>query len=164
MPLQHLDDCRDETELTVILATHLFSQLSISPSFTIDNRKHSQLKRCPCTSKKCPKTGRYGKINYGDTSIGKAKAFLYFFSPPPACQSRISIHPVSLSLRHTRAWDKEFSSRRGGVVMSYAPFYAPERMIGGILFLSCLPVSLFCLFVCLSVFVSTLTFAITFEP
>ena len=45
----------------------------------------------------------------------------------------------------------------------YQPiFMPPDRMIGGILFLSCLSVCLFvCLFVCL---LSTLTFAITFEP
>ena len=45
-------------------------------------------------------------------------------------------------------------------------FMPPDRMIGGILFLSALSVCLFvCLFVCLSVcLLSTLTFTITFEP
>ncbi|KAK3089818.1 hypothetical protein FSP39_006766 [Pinctada imbricata] len=74
-PLEDLNDCSDETELTVILATHLFSQLSISPSFTVNNRNHSQLKRCPCTSEKCPKTGWKGKIHYGDTSIGNSEVW-----------------------------------------------------------------------------------------
>ena len=41
-------------------------------------------------------------------------------------------------------------------------FMPPDRMIGGILFLSCLFVCLsVCLLVCL---LSTLTFAMTFEP
>ena len=45
-------------------------------------------------------------------------------------------------------------------------FMPLDRMIGGILFLSCLFVCLFvCLSVCLFVYLlSTLTFAITFEP
>ena len=49
---------------------------------------------------------------------------------------------------------------------AYGVFMPPHQMIGGILFLSCLSVSLFvCLFIYLSVcLLSTLTFAITFEP
>ena len=47
-------------------------------------------------------------------------------------------------------------------IQQYNVFMPPDRMIRGILFLSCLFVCLsVCLFVCL---LSTLTFAITFEP
>ena len=48
--------------------------------------------------------------------------------------------------------------------IGYQIFMPPDRMILGILFLSCLSACL-CLFVCLFVcLLSTLTFAITFEP
>lgn len=56
-------ECCDETELTILLAFHLFSQLSTSPHFTVDNRKANQPKECPCRK-------RHGRIMYGDTSIG----------------------------------------------------------------------------------------------
>ncbi|KAK3086215.1 hypothetical protein FSP39_015330 [Pinctada imbricata] len=72
--LEDIQDCTDETELSVLSATHLFSQLSLSPAFTVDNRKPG-LWRCPCTGKKCLKSGRYGKINYGDTSIGNTEVW-----------------------------------------------------------------------------------------
>ncbi|XP_076084938.1 uncharacterized protein LOC143055658 [Mytilus galloprovincialis] len=61
--LSRTKECDDETELTVLLAFHLFSQLSTSPYFTIDNRKANQIKVCPCRK-------RHGQIVYGDTSIG----------------------------------------------------------------------------------------------
>ncbi|XP_063403959.1 uncharacterized protein LOC134687515 isoform X2 [Mytilus trossulus] len=61
--LSRTKECDDETELTVLLAFHLFSQLSTSPYFTIDNRKANQIKVCPCGK-------RHGQIVYGDTSIG----------------------------------------------------------------------------------------------
>lgn len=61
--LSQTKECSDETELTVLLAFHLFSQLSTSPYFIIDNRKANQPKVCPCRK-------RHGRIIYGDTSIG----------------------------------------------------------------------------------------------
>ena len=54
----------DEPDMTLLLAFHLFSQLTSSPSFTMDNKKSNQPKMCPCRK-------QHGMINYGDTSIGK---------------------------------------------------------------------------------------------
>lgn len=47
----------------MLLAFHLFTRLSASSRFIVDDQKPVQPKACPCTK-------RHGKVTYGDTSIG----------------------------------------------------------------------------------------------
>ncbi|XP_062579668.1 uncharacterized protein LOC134241650 [Saccostrea cucullata] len=61
--LSQMKDCSDETELIILLIFHLFSPLSLSSYFTVNQSKSSQPKVCPCGKK-------HRKIIYGDTSIG----------------------------------------------------------------------------------------------
>ncbi|XP_061189331.1 uncharacterized protein LOC133197356 [Saccostrea echinata] len=61
--LSQMKDCSDETDLIILLVFHLFSLLSLSSYFTVDQMKSSQPKVCPCRRK-------HSKIIYGDTSIG----------------------------------------------------------------------------------------------
>lgn len=62
--LSQAEDCSNDTELTVLLAFHLFTRLSASPRFIVDDQKSAQPKACPCRR-------RHGQVTYGDTSIGK---------------------------------------------------------------------------------------------
>ena len=60
-------DSLTETELTKLLANHLFGKLTTSPSYIIDkNCKSKKNKsRCCCGDEECTLTGEFG-----DTSIG----------------------------------------------------------------------------------------------
>lgn len=62
--LSQAEDCTNDTELAVLLTFHLFTRLSASPRFIVDDQKPAQPKACPCRR-------RHGQVTYGDTSIGK---------------------------------------------------------------------------------------------
>jgi hypothetical protein len=57
----------NETDMTALLANHLFGKLATSPDFTIDKNYKSKRrgKKCSCGDENCILTG-----DYGDTSIG----------------------------------------------------------------------------------------------
>lgn len=58
----------NETDLTAVLANHLFGKLAISQYYTIDKncKTKKKNKKCSCGHEDCCLTGAYG-----DTSIGK---------------------------------------------------------------------------------------------
>lgn len=59
-------DFENETDMTTLLANHLFVKLAISPDFTIDkSRKSERGKTCSCSDENCVLTG-----DFGDTTIG----------------------------------------------------------------------------------------------
>ncbi|XP_069106187.1 uncharacterized protein [Argopecten irradians] len=60
-----------ETEITVLLANHLFVKLAASPSYIIDRHsKRKQGTKCPCPVPDCKLSGLYG-----DTSIGNEEVW-----------------------------------------------------------------------------------------
>eukprot|EP00105_Crassostrea_gigas_P013798 XP_011430234.1 PREDICTED: uncharacterized protein LOC105330313 [Crassostrea gigas] len=64
-------DFESETELTTLLANHLFGKLASSPDFTIDKScKSKRGKKCSCSDESCVLTG-----DFGDTSIGNLEVW-----------------------------------------------------------------------------------------
>lgn len=63
-------DFENETNMTTLLANHLFGKLAISPDFTIDKGCKIKRKKCNCSDENCVLTG-----DFGDTSIGNLKVW-----------------------------------------------------------------------------------------
>lgn len=65
-----------ETELTVLLANHLFGKLATSNCYVIDKSIPGKRDdRCFCDDRSCKMTGQYG-----DTSVGKTNIYYWILS------------------------------------------------------------------------------------